>query len=243
MASTSETGHAKNVSNFENLIVCVISLRANYSPNKLSLQLPQLEALLAQAQHLLSDVTDKRSEYRVKVNERQAVFAGLKSLSTRLISALKNSDADERLIEDAKSFHLKMHGRRAATKEKTGDDIGATAIARNSVSQQSYTQLIQHLDGLISILRRAPAYNPTQSDLQIASLLTLKTELNQKTRAVMDAESDWVDARTIRDNTFYKGPNSLVEIAAAVKSEIKSTFGVNSPEFTKANKCAFKTIG
>ena len=242
MASTSENGHARNLTNFENLIVCVMSYGVNYAPNKVSLQLPQLEGLLAQAEQALVAVTNTHSEYKVKVNERQTLFAQLKPLSTRLMAALKNSDADKKLIEDANAFHLKIHGRRSNTKVKANEVLAATAPTRISVSQQSYTQLIQHFEGLTSLLRLAPAYNPSHSDLQLANLVALKAELSQKSRAVMNTESNWIDARALRDNIFYKGTNALVEIAAAVKDEVKSIFGVNSTEFSKINKCLFKTL-
>lgn len=42
MASTSETGHAKNVANFQDLIEFVTAYGATYNPSKNNLQLPQL---------------------------------------------------------------------------------------------------------------------------------------------------------------------------------------------------------
>jgi hypothetical protein len=42
MASTSETGHAKNVANFQDLISFVTSYGATYNPSKNGLKLPQL---------------------------------------------------------------------------------------------------------------------------------------------------------------------------------------------------------
>jgi hypothetical protein len=41
MASTSETGHAKNVANLQDLISFVIGYGATYNPTKNTLKLPQ----------------------------------------------------------------------------------------------------------------------------------------------------------------------------------------------------------
>jgi len=46
MASTSETGHAKNVANFEVLISFCSGYGASYSPSKNALKIPQLQTTL-----------------------------------------------------------------------------------------------------------------------------------------------------------------------------------------------------
>ena len=53
MASTSETGHAKNVANFQDLIEFVTGYGATYNPSKNSLKLPQLISLKASAEGTL----------------------------------------------------------------------------------------------------------------------------------------------------------------------------------------------
>ena len=55
MASTSETGHAKNVANFQDLIEFVTGYGATYNPSKNSLKLPQLIALKASSAQTPTD--------------------------------------------------------------------------------------------------------------------------------------------------------------------------------------------
>jgi hypothetical protein len=174
MASTSETGHAKNVANFQNLIAFVTGYGATYNPSKNALKLPQLIALKAEADSKLADVVAKNTAYNNKVNERQAAFSGLKSLSTRLVNALQTTDATEQIIKDAKGFNKKMQGVRATPLPKGGaglTDPNTPAHNTISTSQQSYTQQIQHLAGLISVLESEPSYTPNETDLQIATLV------------------------------------------------------------------------
>ena len=242
MSSTVETGHAKNVANFENLMVCVMDYGARYAPRKAALQLPQLEALLSQAQQILSDVTQKRSAYKIAVNQRQVIFTNLNYLVTRVMASLNTTDADDKLIEDAKIYQRKLRGLRATPKIKSNDELNVALPPRNSVSQQSYTQKVQHFEGLISIINREPTFDPTEPDLQIASLENFKNTLSQKSRAVMQTQSQWIDARIQRDRIFYTAPNALVTIANAVKEEVKSIFGTNSPEYNKIKKCKFATL-
>ena len=102
MASTSETGNAKNVANFQDLISFVTGYGAVYNPSKNTLKLPQLKTLLASSQASLADVVSINTDYNNKVNERVIAFKDLKPLATRLINALQTTDATKEKIEDAK---------------------------------------------------------------------------------------------------------------------------------------------
>ena len=149
MASTSETGHAKNVANFQNLIAFVTGYGATYNQSKNALKLPQLIALKTEADSKLADVVAKNTAYNNKVNERITAFSGLKSLSTRLVNALQTTDATDQIIKDAKGFNKKMQGQRASATATTPTDPNTPAPNTISTSQQSYDQQIQHLAGII----------------------------------------------------------------------------------------------
>ena len=77
MATTYETGHAKNVANFQNQIEFVTGYGATYNPTKNALKLPQLTALATASQTSLADVITKNTAYNNKVNERVNAFSGL----------------------------------------------------------------------------------------------------------------------------------------------------------------------
>ena len=79
MASTSETGHAKNVANLQDLISFVIGYGATYNPTKNTLKLPQLNTLATTSQTNLADVVTKNTAYNNKVNERVAAFSDFKT--------------------------------------------------------------------------------------------------------------------------------------------------------------------
>ena len=46
MASNSETGHAKNVANFEKIIAFLVSYGATFAPSKTAIKLPTLKRSL-----------------------------------------------------------------------------------------------------------------------------------------------------------------------------------------------------
>lgn len=238
MTSTSETGHAKNVANFQDLIAFVTGYGATYNPNKNALKLPQLIALHAAAQANLAEVVTKNTLYNNKVNERVAAFKDLKSLSTRLINALQTTDATPEKIADAKTFNKKMQGVRAKAVE-TPNDPNAPAPNTISTSQQSYDQQIQHLAGIISVLETEPSYAPNEVDLQIATLTAKQADLTAKNSAVATAYTNVSNSRIARDTTIYGADTGLFDIATEVKKYVKSVFGANSPQFAQIKGIEF----
>lgn len=239
MASTSETGHAKNVANLQDLISFCNGYGANYNPTKNALKLPQLNTLLTASQTSIADIITKNTAYNSKVNERVTAFSSLKSLSTRLVNALETTDATPQTIKDAKGFNRKMQGKRA-TAPTTPIDPNTPAPATISTSQQSYDQQIQHLAGLISVLQSEPSYAPNETDLQIATLTAKQADLTAKNNEVATAYTNISNARIVRNNTLYADSTGLVEIATEVKKYIKSLFGASSPEFAQVKGIEFK---
>lgn len=239
MASTSETGHAKNVANFQDLIEFVTGYGTTYNPSKNSLKLPQLILLKSNADSSLADVITKNTNYNNKVNERITAFSGLKSLSTRLVNALQSTDASPETIGNAKTFNRKMQGKKASsTQVQTDPNVPAPNTI--STSQQSYDQLIQHLAGLTSVLEAETSYTPNESDLQVSTLQTKIAELTAKNTAVANAYTSISNSRIARNTTLYDTNTGLVETANEVKKYIKSVFGATSPQFAQVKGIEFK---
>jgi len=238
MASTSETGHAKNVANLQDLISFITGYGATYNPTKNALKLPQLSALATTAQASLADVVTKNTDYNNTVYERVVAFKDLKSLSTRLINALQATDATSEKVANAKAFNKKMQGVKAKSVE-TPTDPNAPAPNTISTSQQSYDQQIQHLAGIISVLQTEPSYAPNEIDLQIGTITAKQANLTAKNNAVATAYTNVSNSRIARDTTIYGTDTGLFDIATEVKKYIKSVFGATSPQFAQVKGIEF----
>ena len=241
MASTSETGHAKNVANFQDLIEFVTGYGATYNPSKNSLKLPQLITLKASADASLADVIAKNTNYNNKVNERIIAFSGLKAYSTRLVNSLQTTDATPETIGNAKTFNRKMQGKKASSTQNP-TDTNTPAPSTISTSQQSYDQLIQHLAGLNSVLEAESSYSPNETDLQVATIQAKINNLTAKNTAVATAYASISNSRIARNETLYSSSTGLVETANEVKKYIKSVFGASSPQFAQVKGIEFKKL-
>jgi hypothetical protein len=241
MASTSETGHAKNVANFQDLIAFVTGYGATYNPSKNALKLPQLITLQATSQTKLADVVTKNTTYNNAVNDRLNAFSNLKSLSTRLVNALETTDASKEKVSDAKGFNRKLQGKRASA-SITPTDPSTPAPTTISASQQSFDQQIQHFAGLVSVLQSEISYTPNENELKIVALTAKQADLTAKNNAVATAYTGVSNSRITRDKTLYEASTGLVITATEVKKYIKSLFGASSPEFAQVKGIEFKNI-
>jgi hypothetical protein len=238
MSNYYETGHAKNVANFQDLIAFCTGYGATYNPTKNALKLPQLNTLFTSGQNALADVVTKNTAYNNAVNARIASFDGFRALSTRLINAFQTTDATTEKINDAKGFNRKIQGKRAS-KIDTPVDPNAPAPTTISSSHQSYDQLIQHFAGLISVLQSEPTYTPNENDLKIATLTAKQADMTAKNTALATAYTAVSNSRINRDKVLYKETTGLVPIATDVKKYIKAVFGASSAEYRQVKSIEF----
>lgn len=236
--SVSETGHAKNVANLQNLIAFVSAYGTSYNPSKNAIKLPQLTALATASQASLADVVAKNTAFNNKTNERAEAFSNLKPLATRVVNALQITDAASQKVDDAKGFNLKLQGSRTK-KNKIPTDPTAEAPKTISTSQQSYDQKIQHWAAIISILQSETSYAPNESDLKVASLTAKQTDLTAKNNAVATAYTAVSNSRIARNTLFYKEETGLLDIVGDVKKYIKSIYGATSPQFAQVKGLKF----
>ena len=71
MASTTETGHANNVANFESLITSATAFGTSYNPSKDSIKVPALQTLLTASKESLNALNIAQSAYSNSVAARE----------------------------------------------------------------------------------------------------------------------------------------------------------------------------
>ncbi|MBI5215739.1 MAG: hypothetical protein HY960_08295 [Ignavibacteriae bacterium] len=233
----SETGHAKNVENFSTLISFCSGYGASYNPAKATLKVSSLETLRDTAKNSLADVNRVLAPFTTAVNERQAAFEPLNKLITRVVNALDSSDAPKETLADARTLANKLQGKRST--ELPPPPAEGEPDNTHSASQMSFDNRIENLDKFIQLLTATPLYTPNETDLQVGTLTTLLETLRAKNKAVTDAYTPLSTARINRDTLLYQEETGLVDIAADVKSYVKSVFGATSPQFNQITAIKF----
>jgi len=243
MASTSETGHAKNVTNLESLITSVTAFGTSYNPSKETLKLTALQTLFTASKSSMSTLYVAQSSYSNAVAARESGFENFSKLITRVNNALKATDTTVQVDESAQTIVRKIQGKRASAiiseEDKKLLAADGKEVNQISASQMSYDSRLENFDKLIALLVSVPLYDPNEEDLKIESLKTLYSELKAKNTAVLTATIELSNARISRNEILYKSLTGLVDIAFDTKVYIKSVFGATSPQYKQIAKLSF----
>jgi hypothetical protein len=249
MASKSETGHAKNVANFEKLIAACKSFKTKYNPSNDALTLTELQKSFAAGTTVLKSEKDNKVPFQIATNERQIAIAPLSKLTTRVTNSLEATKATAQTVADAKTIARKIKGERATTKPVTptppataeGDPVPGIDIEvkRISVSQMSFDSRIDNLDKFVTFLLGEPLYKPNETELQTTTLSNYLADLRKLNSKVIDTTEPYVDAIIDRNKTLYTEETGLVDIALETKKYVISVFGTSAPEYKKISKLKF----
>lgn len=242
----SETGHAKNVGNFQSLISFCAGYGVKYNPNKSEIRIPSLNNIHANAINKISVVNDAYTPWSNAVSARRIIFKPLSKLITRVMNALEASDVPEPSVESAKTIARKIQGKRAVPKNNSvPNNTEATAesnLSNISASQMGYDNRIDNTDKLIKFLASQPGYAPNETELTVASLTAMLASFSAANTQVLNAFSRLSNARIDRNRILYQSETGLVDIAGKVKKYIKSVFGATSPQFKQVSKLQFFVI-
>ena len=246
MANTTETGHAKNVSNFESLISFVKGYGTTYNPTKDAIKVTALEAILVNSKQAIVGIDNALPAYTNAVSARESAFAPLGKLITRVNSAIKATDTTENVDESVKTLVRKLQGTRASAKisdeEKAALEAEGKEVNQISSSQMGYDNRLENFYKLIMLLKSIPQYNPNELEFKIATLTALYEDLKQKNSDVVDTTTPLSNARIARNNAMYKPLTGLVDCANDAKMYIKSVFGPSSPQYKQVSKLEFKSL-
>jgi hypothetical protein len=219
-----ETGHAKNVSNFEQLINIVVALGAAYMPSAAALLLTALQAMLVAAKAALTEVGAKETAETSAGKQREAAFEGQSKMATRVVAAYAASDADQLVGENLAGYVRKLRGKRAGDAPEDDPltpDIDESESA-HSVSQVSYDNLVATWRLIIQLLATQPAYKPNEADLKLEALTEYVDNLEAKNNAAKQAARAADTARADRDELLYAPKTGMLDIVVRVKKYVKS---------------------
>jgi len=246
MATFSETGHAKNLAKFDELVSFLNAFGTSYNPSNPSLNIRALQALSADSRKTLTTLNEQLALYGNAIAAREVNFKPLNKLITRIMNAMKAIKTTQQVDDNARTLVRKIQGIRSSAK-KTEEEKKALAAEGSetkeiSSSQMSFDARLENFDKLIKLLASIPEYEPNEEDLKISALTKLYAALQAKNTSVVNAAVLVSNSRLSRNNITYKPDSGLVDIAFGVKSYIKSIYGGTSPEFKQVSKLAFTVI-
>jgi len=232
--------HVKNVETYSRLVEFCTGYGGNYNPGQQNLKLNAMRAMLENAQSSLQDVSLKRLDYKRVTNEREIAFTDLSRLTSRIVLYLSTSGVPDQTVDDARFYARLIGGRLVRRREPIpSDEADEKPLTTRSLTQRSYVALKDHFTQLVELIKKEPAYQPNEEDLQIASLEARVNELNTATAKVHIARAAWSNAMIYRNRLMYKGLESLVNHGATVKRYVRSVFGNTSAQSAQMAELSF----
>ena len=235
-----ETGHAKQVANFEVLVSYVTGYGGVYKPGNAMITLASLTAALAAAQAVIDGVTTGLIGWKVKVNERETEYEGIGKFVNRLNAAFAASGAPPNAIEDMKGFARKVAGARKGKIKIDDPTTPENEATSNSVSQRSYTQVAEHFDAAIELAMNTPQFTPNEAEFAIAAMQAKSVAMKAANSAVVVTVTTLSNNRLDRNKILYTEVTSLYELAKLVKLYVISLYGKTSPQYKQISGLEFK---
>lgn len=246
MPNNSETGHAVNVANFNDLILFVTGYGNAYNPSNNSIKLPALQTLATEAGAALTGINAAMPAYNAAVAAREVLFSPLSKLVTRVMNFLKASGVSAQVYDQVNTVARKVKGTRASAIVKPETPVEgsepAPAAKQVSASQMSYDSRAENFGKMIQLLSGIAEYNPNEDELKVTTLAGLMDELKAKNNAVIAAEVPLSNARIARNEVLYTETTGLCDVAQTTKNYVKAVFGTTSPQFKQISKLKFSKM-
>lgn len=246
MNSTSEKGHAKNLSSAQLLINVILQFGTVYNPSNPLLFLSNLQAIFNNALNKQALVNSLLPAYTYAVDNREILFAPLSKKITKLFKVFKASQGVSKVHEtDFMTIARKIKGYRKTAIPASNPNPADTNAALNhhSVSQMSYDQRINNFDILIAFLINTVGYNPNETEFQIATLQAEKFNFINATQTVGTTFIPLNKARSERNDIMYLADDNLVDTFNKAKDYLFTILDKNSAEYKAIARINFKKVG
>lgn len=239
MASTSESGHAKNLANANLLNTYILQLGATYNPSNPNLLLANLQSIYTTCNTHQNAVNTSVAPYTFAVDEREAIFAPVNKKVTVIRKVYKSTEGvTPAQMEDFMTIARKIKGTRKTAAASTTD--ATEAQTQHSTSQLSYDQRTNNYGLLISQLQNTPNYNPNETEFKIATLQAERNAMLQATQNVANTFVPLNSARANRNNSFYLSENNLVDTFNKAKDYLSTILDSKSVQYKAIAKIKFK---
>ena len=238
MASTSETGHSKNVANFATAIQVLVEMGSLYNPTNPNLIIANLNPIKTNLGTTITFLNNKKPAYKNAVADREILIAQLPSRLTMSLNYAKSTNISQTDKENLASQVKKMRGDKKA-KVVNPDTAEGDSI---STSQMSYDSRIANLDTYISQLSSLNEYIPNETVIQIADLQSFHQNLTNSSTLVNSAGNELITGRKNRNDVLYNNPLNVIQLVREIKAYLKSLGTAAEPYYKAIVKLQFKDL-
>ena len=237
-----ETGHEKNVKNFETVIIILVNLGAIYNPVQALILLPALQAKLAEAQAAIAAVNAAEADKTVKIDELQAEFAGFDKYAVNIKRSAAVSVNDEAFNRDLQSIVNRMRPQTRSTgipDDPATPDVDESRTAR-STSMRSYDSQIAFLADIAALIStKGDAYQSSDNEYKLSTIEAKIASMTAKLNAARTSIAALGSAQDARDQILYDDQTGILKLVKLIKTQLALKPGKDSAAYQQVNALQF----
>lgn len=238
MASTSETGHNKNVANFSAAYQILEEMGTSYNPSNSNLTLANLKPKKVSLAATITVLNNKKPIYKNAVADREVAIAPLGNTMSKALNYSKSIDISDIDKENLASQVKKIRGDKKP--KKVNPDTAEEETI--STSQMSYDNRIANLETITSQFASFPEYNPNETEIQIPTLQAYHLELTTLSSLVNSSGNAIITARKDRNQILYFDKHNIIQLMKEIKNYVKSLGDAAKPYYKALVKLKFTEI-
>jgi len=239
-----ETGHNKNVANFEATIIILTGLGAVYNPGQALILLAALQDKLEGAKAVLDELDTAQADKTIKVDAAQAEFKDLDKYVVNIKRTAEVEINDAALTRDLQSLVNKFtsQGSRAAAVagRSSPPNIEAAPPRGRSTSQRSRDNQIAHLADIVALLKTRSDFNPNDAEFKISSIEAKIASLTAKNNALKTAEAVLGNLQDARNYVLYDPETGVLKLSKLIKTQLARKPGKESAAYQQVNALEFR---
>lgn len=232
----------KQVAAFDQVLGLCNNLGQTYNPGNDSIKVAALKSLLTSAQEKVNAALTAKMNLTEVINARQAGFARLPGIGTRILNVLIASDASPQRIEDVKAYRDKLRSRRGRIVKAGNSTIPADPpkASPGRISYLDYESRLESFRSIIDLAGKEILYKPNEPEFSIASLNTLAEQLGALNVVANQVRLAYGNARSALKDALYSD-TGLSGVTKRVKKYFLYACGSTSEQFRRVNGVRLKS--
>lgn len=240
-----ETGHNKNVANFEAVIIILTSLGPLYNPAQALILLPALQTKLTEAKAALAAVNAAEADRTVKTDEIQAEFRDLDKYAVNIKRVAAITVNDEAFNRDLQNLVNRMRPQKRSTgvpDDPSTPDVDESRTNR-STSMRSYDSQIGLLAEISALLKtKAGIYDSPDPEYTIEAVDAKVESLSTKNNAAKTSVALLGSALDARDQCLYDEQTGVLKRIKLIKTQLLFKPGKDSAAYRQVNALEFRPV-
>lgn len=243
--ANANTGYAKNVSQFEEIVNILKNMGEKWNPANNKLKIENLVSRHAACKKVLDELNVSLALDQKKTAERQAAYDLLNPLIRRALAAAKSIEMDAASLEKATILKNLIDGTNIAQasarqkkEEKTRQTLMATegasvpeASKNNSVSRLAFDERLENFKKFVIVFETAGNYATNEPDLTLAGLKAFTNSLKVANDATNDAWNLKNNKRAERNEVFFGVSDSMNSVIDLIKTQLIATETKKGPNY------------